>query len=236
MPNLPELVKASWKDIERGAALPPSDNSDVATSGLATENTYPPNAAKDLPDNTANKDTGSPGPDAKGHKDGPEFKMSKKAMASINKILQDDEHATAALDYLESKGIFKAMTEETKSEEQKEFPPQDEEEDEEKEKPKEEEKAYKAVASLNKKLDTLAVAFSNFVKAQAQPKTSEIQKQGFIEVQGTTGKPGMAQLEKQPAYSSRQADLQKAVGQAEDSGRVPSFQDLARKPLGGVWN
>lgn len=220
MPNGSEEQKASWKDIARGADKPPSDNSDENASGQANENVNPPNAADKVnPKSTANTKTGSPSPQAKG---GKLIGFTQKQQAALLKALENPE-VVKALDAAEAAGAFKAFDGEDDHED-------DEEDDTPADAPAD--KMYKRLGSLEKQLSTLTKAFTDYV--QANEKTADLQKAGFVQQSAPTGKPGMAQLEKQPTYDSRQAALQKSVQNFEETGTAPDYHELGRIRLTGV--
>lgn len=207
--------KASWKDIARGAAKPPSDDKDEAPSGLATENFKGsgPAASEATPASTANTKTGSPGPNAKGGLAG----FSKKQQAALLKALENPE-VVKALDSLESAGAMKALDdcEDDGHDEGGEMPPTDD-------------KMYRSVQALQKQVSDLTKMVTDLTNGK-----SDMQKAGFVEVGQPTQKPPMASLEKQPAYDSRQAAIQKGVANFEETGDLPDFQQLSAMRLSGV--
>lgn len=223
MPDQGSAVeKASWKDISRGAAKPPSDDKDEAPSGLATENfkgSGPP-ASDATPANTANTKTGSPGPNAKGGLAG----FSKKQQALLLKALENPE-VVKALDQLDAAGAFKAVDGAESAKADDDCGDEEHEHDA----PPTDDKMYRSVRALEKQVSDLTKMVTSLTEGK-----SDLQKSGYVQVGQPTPKPPMASMEKQPAYDQRQAAIQKGVANYEETGEMPDFDRLAATRLSGV--
>lgn len=225
-----DLTKATWANIRSGAALPPSDNSDVQPSGEASENSKPPHTAADYPESSANRKTTI----------GENGKMIgyKKAQATLMKALEDPE-ITKSLDHLEKAGVLKMMSDLEKAEVEASTEAKAEEVKEDE--PEAEHKMYKGpspadvaqivkmtvgdqIGSLAKQVSDLTKAFTNSQKAP------DLQKAGFVEV-SSTAKPNLEKAEMVSAGSPAASRLQKAAD-SNATDETPSFDDLAGRRLG----
>lgn len=244
--------KTTWEDVKRGAAMPPSDNSDEHPSGIAAENYTPPHG----PDNYPINDSGSNKPHPK---IGDEGKMLLyKAQETLKKSL-DDPEVLKAMDTLEKAGVFrdagtllKADGEAEKAEGYTDEKDDDDDDSEEessmKGQPAVRKSAYvptpgdvasivdgriaRHLEPITKALQGLQDGITKMVSGNAGGANAALQKVGFIPA-GETGKPEVSPAEQVPGYSKAAPRLQKSgEGEAQDS--LPDFNDLPRLLREGV--